>query len=561
MARKASKPPGRALGRAGLARWSRPVRTRLVLVSILNLAGLAGWAGFAFAFAEALSEGVRGETPGLTAGLGICALAFRAVCLWLSDRMSTHAGRIAASAARREVAIAFQTSGAAFVTGMAPGEVSSRIVDRSARLAGWVSGWIPGMRQAILGPMLILGVAASQSVVVALILFVSLAALPVFIWLTASETVRVAAAEQAALETLAGSFQSRTACAGTLRAFRAVGRERDLLSRLCVDLETRTLAVLRSAFLSGAVLEFFSAVSVALAAVYVGFSLLGIFPIDTGETLTLREGMTLLVIAPEFFAPVRRLSALHHERAAAVSAAEVLSEWIEKAPAPGRRLEPLAEAPYLRFSQADVARSSGRTGAKGVDFEARPGEIIALVGPSGSGKTACLLALLGLASVERGGIYVNGRMLRPGESLADSVGYVPQTPWSGGGDLAADLRLAAPEAGDQALVEALQRVGLGHLGQASDQGLKRQMGRSGETLSGGERQKLALARILIGGRRILLLDEPTAHLDEASEASFLKVLRDLAPGRTILLTTHRPKSAQAADHIVRLEPSGGVRLS
>lgn len=540
--------------RAALRRWSHPARASILQVSILSLIAVLSSAVFALAFGRALGALTDGGDAEVFIALSAVALAVRAISLWLSDRSGARAGRIAASAARAEIMEAFGQSGAGFLSGETPGALASRIVDRTAKVSGWASGWIPGVRHAVLGPLVILAVAASQSLPSALILVASLLALPVFIWLTAMETAQVAAAEQTALETLAGAFQSRAANAGTLRAFRAVARERDRLAQFSADLEQRTLTVLRTAFLSGAVLEFFSAVSVALLAVYVGFSLLGIFPFSTGETLTLAEGMTLLVLAPEFFAPIRRLSALHHDRAGASAAAGVLSLWSANAPAPLRRLPCLAHAPMVRFDKVDLMWPSGRVAAAGIDFEARPGEITVIVGPSGSGKTACLTSLLGLCRVVGGRILVGDHDLAPGETFADSIGYLSQTPWSSGRDLASDLRIVGAVKTDVELLKALEDVGASHLISGSVEGLSRSTGRFGQSLSGGERQKIALARILLGGRALILLDEPTAHLDEASEAAFLAVVRRVCAGRTVLVSTHRPSVIAAADRVVRLSP-------
>ena len=508
-------------------------------------------------FAWSLAQGI-GAAMGLGNAtgwlmVGAAALSARAGVLWLGETCAARAGLRLVEAARAEIVATLGKSGAAPLLGEPAGARVSQIIDRTARLSGWASRWLPGSYLAVLAPALFLAAVLSQSWVAALLLAGAVLVLPVFLWLTIAETRTAARDQQASLDALQGAFQTRTEHAGLIRAFRAIGRETNVIRAASEALRHGTMRVLRRAFLSSAVLEFFSALSIALLAVYIGFKLLGLFPFETGETITLQEGVMVLVLAPEFFAPIRRMSTLHHDRADALAAAGVLGAWTTGANGGRHALPALATAPTLSFAAATIAH--GNTVAiSDLTFEAAPGTITVITGPSGAGKTSALLALLGLAQVTSGRVAVDGVPLAPGDSLADSVAYVRQSPWLFEGTLADNLRVGRPDASDADLLAVLDQVGASALISSRNGGLARPIQRGGQGLSGGERQRIAFARALLRRASIWLLDEPTAHLDEDSEAALLSLLRAQSPQRTIIIATHEEAVRKIADQHVVLAP-------
>jgi ATP-binding cassette subfamily C protein CydD len=542
----------RALGRAALSRWTKGAARQVQLAFGVQLLAAAGWIGFAWGVGCAVEAIAQGRSPRLCLLVALASIAGRTGLVWWSEAVAAEAGRASVAAARREILDAVSRFGSGLLGGAGSGGRTSQIVDRTAKLAPYAANWMPGVRLAVAGPLLVLVAVAAQSWLAAALLVVSVLVMPVFLWITLSQTSSAARAQQDALDRLSGAFQARAAHAGLIRAFRSVGRERAAIETAAQDLRVRTMAILRIAFLSTATLEFFSSISIALVAVYVGFKLLGLFPFSTGETVTLAEGLTALILAPEFFAPIRRLSTLHHDRADGVAAAAMLASWLDARSQIGvTRLAKLDGAPRIRFSDVALSHDDGRVPVvSGVAFEVEPGEIIALAGPSGSGKTTCLLALIGRATVLAGAILVNGKPLRPGESLAEGAAFLRQAPWVSEGTLAENITLARRGARRRDIEAAAEAAGVLDFAHAERGALDQRLERFGSGLSGGQRQRLALARAVLRDAPLWLLDEPTAHLDPDAEAAFLARLPALARGRTVIIATHAEAVMRACDRVV-----------
>lgn len=541
---------GRANSR--LKRWGAAARAASGGAFLMQLLGLVAWIGIAFGIGYGVDRLSSGEPADGLLAMAAGAVPARALAGWLHDTAAARAGLAIVAAARSEVFETLRARGAGMLEGADAGVRTSQVIDRTAKLSGYAARWVPGQWMALAGPVTVLAAVATQSWLAAALLMVSVVVLPAFIWLTLSEVTAVARAQQTSLDQLSGAFQARAAQAGIIRAFRAVTRETAALAQASSDLRERTMKVLRVAFLSTAALEFFASISVAMVAVYVGFKLLGVFPFATGETLTLAEGMTILILVPEFFAPIRKLSALHHDRADGAAAAGFLGDWLDAAMARPEpvRMAALTDPPVVTFRNVSVTYENG-AGLEAVSFSAQPGAMVALTGPSGVGKTTLLKLLMGQGVAATGDVLVDEAPLAPGASLAESATWISQTPWMIEGSVADNLRLAAPEAADEALRAALVAVGLATSAEA-DALLARQLGRSGSGLSGGQRQRIGLARVILRGSSLLLLDEPTAHLDEGAEEDFIQALREISRTRTVILGTHSEKLWAACDSVIDL---------
>lgn len=540
-----------ASGKLTLRRWAAVARGSISQTTGLGLLSAVFAIGFAWSLSQGMTQAVDGGQSLSWLIWGAIALLGRTSMSWLSERAAARAGLQMVGAARADILAATSERGASYLLGEAPGARVSQIIDRTAMLSGWGSRWLPGARLAVLIPLAILIAVATQSWIAMLLLAVSVLTLPLFLWLTIGRTRAIASAQQTSLDALSSAFQTRTEHAGLIKVFRAIGREATAIASASEALRQGTMRILRIAFLSTAILEFFSAISIALIAVYVGFKLLGLFPFETGEELTLQEGMMVLILAPDFFAPIRRLSSLHHDRAAAVAASAVLAAGLSSGPEAPERLSRFHRAPRITFSDVSISFGSDLA-VRGLSFDAARGRLTVLSGPSGSGKTSALLALLGLARVTEGVITVDGVSLLSGASLADSVAYIRQAPWLFEGTLAENLRVGRIDASDEELFSALSRVGASDLASSANGGLARPIGRGGQGLSGGERQRIAIARALLRGASIWLLDEPTAHLDEKAEAELIGFLRAQVGERTIIATSHSALVLQAADLIVEM---------
>jgi len=547
----------RKLIRAALTRWAAPAKSFVNQSVLFQIFAAVGWGAFAWGIGQGVAAiAVHQESQAFFL-MALAGVAMRTIFLRLGDRCSALAGNAMTATARREIFSALAQSGAGFLSGASPGERTAQIIDRTAKLHLYAGNWLPGVRVAAAAPFVLLIAAAAQSWVAALLLALSVVVLPLFIWLTASRTAEAAQAQQASLETLSGAFQSAAAHAGLIRAFRSINREAAALRQASEELRARTMGILRIAFLTSAVLEFFASISIALVAVYVGFKLLGLFPFPTGEMVTLAEGLTALILAPEYFAPIRRLSGLHHDRADGVAAAAAIAPWLDaSARAPAiNRLPRLAGPPRIVFSDVALSYGGGETAVSGVSFAAAAGEIVALSGPSGSGKSTCLLALIGRAQLRDGRIEIDGRALQPGDSLADSVAFIRQSPWLLEGTLAENIALANPDASRAQIEAAAAAGGVIEFAMNHADGLDRRLARFGAGLSGGQKQRLGIARAIVRDAPLWLVDEPTAHLDSESEAAFLAALRQLAAGRTVLIATHSEAVIAACDRVVQMPAS------
>jgi len=419
------------------------------------------------------------------------------------------------------------------------------VVDGVEALDGYYARFNPARLAAAVSPVLIIALCAIASPVAAGILTLTLVPFAFGMILTGTAAAAESRRQFLALERLSGLFLDRVRALPTLLSFQAEAHTTAEIARSADELERRTGRVLKIAFLSSGVLEFFSALSVALVAVYCGFNLLHLLPFPVPESLTLSQAFFVLAMAPEVYAPMRRLAAAYHERQAAEAAAVSVANALPPAPTRARRAPVTAPAPAIRFRGVTITYDDGASPVRDFDLDVPAGSIVTLVGPSGSGKSSLLHLLLGLAPLAGGEVEADGVTLSAAGNFTDRVGWASQAPVVVPGTLGDNIALAARGASRQRLQAVATLAGL-------DGDLDRVLDERGGGLSGGERRRLGLARALLKPAPILLLDEPTANLDAASEAALLPVIRAAARGRTTLIATHSAAVESIADVVVRL---------
>ncbi|MFC3265099.1 thiol reductant ABC exporter subunit CydD, partial [Camelimonas abortus] len=453
----------------------------------------------------------------------------------------------------------------------ASGEAASVIGEQAEAVQTYYARFLPARFKAAAAPLAILACILPFSWLAALILLVAAPLIPVFMALIGWRAKAASEEQLVEMGSMNAFLLDRLRGLATIRSLGAVDLTARRLRANAEGLRRKTMAVLRIAFLSSAVLELFSALGVALAAVYVGFHLLGEMPFGAwGGRLTLAEGLFILMLSPAFFDPLRELSAVWHDRAAgeaAIAALDRLSAAAARASLPGAAV-PAAEAaaavpatgplgvsvqaPAFRYPGAETPALDGS-----VSFEVQPGERVALLGPSGCGKSTLLALVAGLARPESGEIRIGGARMDDGSAAAlrRRIAWVSQKPHIFAGSIDGNVAMGrgADPAGSAARARAaIAWASLDSLHEARGGAI---IGENGVGLSGGEALRIALARAAFNtGAGLVLADEPTAHLDRATARAVAAALLDLARDRTLIVATHDPELAARMDRIIPLAP-------
>jgi ATP-binding cassette subfamily C protein CydD len=521
-------------------------------VAALILDGAAAIA-FAASLAGALSQGSTDLWPWLLAGLA--AAAARGGLAMIAAKSGASASRQVRSALRqRIVATCLRLPGGALQTG----EVLAAAVDHVEALDGYATRFQPAQRSCGAICLLVLAATALASPVCAALLAATLVPFIVLMTLAGGAAADQSRRQFAALSRLSAIFADQLRSLPLLLAFQAEPRAANRLAIMADDLRRRTMGVLRVAFISSAGLEFFAALSVALVAVYAGFNLLGLLPFPAPEQLDLRRAVFGLALAPEFYAPMRRLATAYHDRQSAETAADRLIALEARATQPALRTDDRAvtAAPAIRFAEATVAYpGEDRAALPALEAVVAPGQIMALVGPSGAGKSTVLNLLLGLAPLVSGEVWIDDIALTEIGSVAAFAAWMGQAPLIMAGSIASNIALSRRDAPRADIAAAAVAAGCGALLTRRPAGLDDQLDERGGGLSGGERRRIALARALLKPAPLLLLDEPTAHLDAAAEAALIPLIQAAARGRTTIIATHSVAVMAIADVIVRLTPA------
>ncbi|MFY0990134.1 thiol reductant ABC exporter subunit CydD [Halomonas sp. C05BenzN] len=490
-------------------------------------------------------------------------LAALAACLVLRpllhagrEALSRQASRGARAALRHELLERLGQLGPSRRRFGSDGALGAQVLEQVDALDDYVSRYRVQSRLAVLVPLL-LGVAiALHSPLAAALMLMTAPLVPLFMVLVGRAAAGASRRQLDTLARLGGHFLDLVRGMGTLQRLGAAAQASRRIAAASEAYRGRTMGVLRLAFLSSAVLEFFSALAIALVALYLGLGLLGILPWAKGEVPVIYpSALFILLLAPEFYAPLRQLGADYHARAEAEGAMRELASLLDARPwRPADRLAvaDAAAPPRLACRDLAVAGDAGRRRLAPLDLDLAPGERLLVQGESGSGKSSLLEALLGFAPYE-GSLAVDGHELAELEREAWQcrLGYLGQHPPVLRGSVADNLRLAAPEAGDTELVAVLEQVELWPL-LAPRQGLATLLGERGRGLSGGQLQRLALAQLLLREAPLWLFDEATAHLDPDAARRLNGLIERLSRGRSVILVSHEADGLEWVDRRLTL---------
>lgn len=439
------------------------------------------------------------------------------------------------------------------------GAIASLIGHEPDALMGYVRFFVQKLT-AVSTPFIILLAVASQNLMSALILFLTAPLVPIFMAIIGRATAKKSREQMDAMAQLSGRFLDWLRGTNTLVRLLAVDVAARDIEMAATGYQKRTMSVLKVAFLNGAVLEFLSALSIALVAVYLGFGLMGILPWASGTVISSYfSALFILLLVPEFYAPLRRLGAEYHAKATATAAATALAPFIESAQKAPAATSLLSDFGVL-LTDVSVVGDDGRVRLPPVSLTVNAGQRVAVLGRSGAGKSTLLSVLLGFSAYQ-GVARIGGAELSrlAADSLHPHIGYLPQTPALLPLSIAQNLRLAKPTAHDVELSLALEKVGLLPLISALPEGINTRLSERGGGLSGGQAQRLALAQLLLQDAKIWLLDEPTEHLDEDTKAAMVALIEQLSRGKTLFWVTH-DVPAMWLDGVYRLdeEAFGGV---
>ncbi|QJT15936.1 cysteine/glutathione ABC transporter permease/ATP-binding protein CydD [Aeromonas sp. 1805] len=502
---------------------------------------------------------IEGSTPAQSIPLFIALLLVtlgKAVLAYGREVASFKAGSAVRQAIRELVLTRLGRLGPAYIQRRPAGSWASLLLEQIENMQDFFSRYLPQMAIAVFIPVVILVAVFPVNWAAGLILLGTAPLIPLFMILVGVGAADANRRNFQALARLSGHFLDRLKGLRTLQLFMRTQAEGDAIRDASEDFRERTMEVLRLAFLSTAVLEFFAALSVALVAVYFGFSYIDHLNFGHyGTKVTLFTGLFVLFLAPEFYAPLRELGAHYHAKAQAIGAAEQLLEFLEaEVTEPASGHAPFhADAPIkVEAKGLEVLSAEGKVLVGPIDFTLASGSRTALIGISGAGKSSLVNALLGFAPY-RGEFKVNGQELASLDmsQWRRQLGWLSQNPQLFHASLRDNLLLANPSASDSELEDALKRAQAWEF--AMEKGLDYAVGDQAGGLSVGQAQRLALARTLLKSTQLMVLDEPTASLDRHSERAIMTTLEQAAAGQTLLMITHRIDQLTKMDQILVLE--------
>ena len=486
--------------------------------------------------------------------LGLLFVCFsgRALLTWLRERTGFKAGQTLRLHLREQIMAKLVEIGPMSMQQKPAGSWATLMLEQVENLHNFYARYLPQQFLSVIVPMIILCFVFPINWAAGLILFATLPLLPIFMALAGIKAVEANQRNIGVLSRISGQFLDKLRGLETIRLFGQAEKQTEQIYQSTEEFRISTMDVLKMAFLSSAVLEFFTAVSIAVMAVYFGFIYLGELDFGYyGTGVSLFIGFFCLMLAPEFYQPLRDLGVFYHDKAAAIGAADDIERFLNQQVTqlqtdlqkdlPNRPLEIIAKDCMILSPQ-------GKALTKPLNFTITAQQHIALVGQSGAGKSSLMNMLLGFLPYQ-GSVTINGIELRE-LNLAQyrqKLAWVGQNPQLIKGSLRENILLGNPNASESELDRALA------LSKADEfvyrLGLDSQVQDANAGISGGQAQRIAIARALLRDYELLLLDEPTASLDMQSEQQVLSALQHLSRTQTTLMITHRIEDLKQCDEI------------
>jgi ATP-binding cassette subfamily C protein CydD len=568
-----------------LLRYARAARGYLAVTIALGLVGTLLILAQAGLLARALAAAARGSVAAALAGTLVALLvvvAARAAVSYGGEVAALRAAATVKSQLRRALTARSLRLGPVWLGGQRAGEIATLATRGLDGLDSYFARYLPQLVLAVVVPIAVLIRVAAADWISAVVIAVTLPLIPVFAVLVGWHTKAQTRRQWRLLATLGGHFLDVVEGLPTLKVFGRARAQEDVIAKVTDDYRTATMSTLRVAFLSALVLELAAALATALVAVEVGLRLL------YGH-LGYETALLVLLLTPEAYLPLRAVGAQFHASMEGAAAAGRVFEILDT---PMPAVPQARPAASRRSAGADLRidkiRLDGVTAAypgrprpalDGVSLTIAPGERVVLTGPSGAGKTTLLALLLrfvepAAGTIEVGGAGAGGKGVGAGDLAAmdvqqwrKQIAWVPQQPYLFAGSAADNIALGQPGASRDAICRAARLAGAADFIEALPAGYDTPLRERGLRLSAGQRQRIALARAFLRDAPLLLLDEPTAHLDPASARVIGSALDTVLADRTVILVSHGQGWSGGGCRVIRLDhgklvsPAGSVRLA
>jgi ATP-binding cassette subfamily C protein CydD len=493
--------------------------------------------------------------------LGLVALIIvRAALMFLRLQAGFHAGAGVRRQLRQMLLQHLETLGPAYLHGQQTGSLASNVLDQVEAIHNFYAYYLPQLALAVCVPTAFLVAVFPLSWAAGGLLLLTAPLIPLFMILVGMGANSVSQRQFQALGRLSAHFLDVLQGITTLKLFNRCQREGERIAAVSEDYRRRTMKVLRIAFLSSAVLEFFSSLAIALVAVYLGLRYLGYIHFGSyGELLSLQGGLFILLLAPEFYLPLRDLGTHYHARAEAMGAAEEILKVLTRQPNPDVPFAAIRRVPAqvrIEAQKLYLSFDEGRRQAlRGVSFGMAPGEKVAVIGPSGAGKTSLLNLLLGFYQPLDGSLLINGHPMQHYGLTAwrRQVAWVGQRPHLYHGSIRENIAMGSPQATAGDIESAAAQAHVLEFSRRLPAGLDSPIGEQGQRLSRGQAQRIVLARALLKKAALWLLDEPTAGLDSDTERRIISTLQTHLADQSLLMMTHRPATIAHMDRVLVME--------
>lgn len=480
------------------------------------------------------------EIQNLLGGLLLIIIG-RALMVWLGAISAGQLARQVKSVLRKRLFQHVLKLGPNFARGERTGELINTTVEGIEALDAWFREYLPQLVLAVLIPVTILCFVFPRDLLTGIVLLVTAPLIPVFMILIGNLAEAKTKRQWKTLSYLSSHFFDVLQGLTTLKIF---GRSREQIQeieRISEDFRKRTMDVLQIAFLSALVLEIVATLSTAVVAVEIGLRLLY-------GRIAFQDALFVLLLAPEFYLPLRMLGTRFHAGTAGAAASERIFEILDRRPETEDRAQnvPVPRLPStVIFDHVHFSYEMDRAALRDISFTIEPGQKVALVGPSGAGKSTIAQLLLGFIQPKSGDVFTPDELKK--------IAWLPQQAYLFNDTIANNIGFAKPGAGMDEIVRAAKSAYAHEFIQALSQGYDTPIGEQGLRLSGGQAQRIALARAFLMDAPFVILDEPTSHLDPELEAQIHEATQELLQGRTALIIAHRLNTVVAADKIIVLE--------